>query len=193
MSKEKEERRYCPIELRNADGQPPRLAGYAAVFDSLSENLGGFREKIAPGAFDQVLNDDVRALVNHDPNLILGRTISGTLKISLDNRGLFYEIDVPDTAFARDLMQSVKRGDVSQSSFAFRVEDDRWDEDDDGRYIRTIKKVKRLYDVSPVTYSAYPDTDVATRAMQSYQQQQSNHVGVNARLSARAFLLQENM
>ena len=189
MSKEKEERRYCPIELRNADGQPPRLAGYAAVFDSLSENLGGFREKIAPGAFDQVLNDDVRALVNHDPNLILGRTISGTLKINLDNRGLFYEIDVPDTAFARDLMESVKRGDVSQSSFAFRVEDDRWDEDDDGRYIRTIKKVKRLYDVSPVTYPAYPDTDVATRSMQSYQQQQKEHVGVNARLSARAFLL----
>ena len=189
MSDKTQERRFCPVELRTAEGQTPKLAGYAALYNSLSENLGGFREQIAVGAFDNVLSDDVRALVNHDPTLILGRTVSGTLKISLDNRGLFYEINVPDTAFARDLMQSVKRGDVSQSSFAFRVEDDRWDEDDDGRYIRTIKKVKRLYDVSPVTYPAYPDTDVATRAMQSYQQQQRNHVGVNARLSARAFLL----
>ena len=159
------------IEEREGD-QLPRITGYAAVFDKLSENLGGFREKIAPGAFDNILGDDVRALFNHDANHVLGRTKSGTLAIGIDANGLTYSIDPPDTQSARDLMASMKRGDIDQSSFGFTVDDDDWVEDDDGRTIRTIKKVSRLYDVSPVTYPAYPDTSAATRSLDKFKESQ---------------------
>ena len=146
------------------------IKGSAAVFNSLSENLGGFREKIDPGAFDSVLADDVRGLINHDSNLVLGRTKSGTLKLSADGEALRYEIDPPNTSYANDLKESLKRGDIDQSSFAFIVDEDKWDEDDDGRVIRTIQKVKRLMDVSAVTYPAYPDTavSVAKRAYEDF-------------------------
>ena len=165
---ETRETRLGTLEVRSDDGEN-RLSGYAAVFDQLSENLGGFREQIAPGAFDPVMDNDVRALFNHEPHLILGRTLSGTLQLEIDATGLHYRIDPPDTQYARDLTESIKRGDVSQSSFAFRVEDDHWDEDDDERLIRTIKQFKRLYDISPVTYPAYSDTTVAARSLTDYQ------------------------
>lgn len=160
-----------------ADGEGKTLRGHAAVFDTLSENLGGFREKIAPGAFDDVLGDDVRALFNHDSNLILGRTTSKTLKIGIDADGLNYEVDIPDTQTGRDLTVSVGRGDIDQSSFAFTVDDDSWDEDEDGRVIRTIKKVGRLYDVSPVTYPAYPDASVGLRSMQAFIESKDQAAG----------------
>ncbi|MCW7552142.1 HK97 family phage prohead protease [Endozoicomonas gorgoniicola] len=166
--KENRESRLGTIELRDDDGEQ-RISGYAAMFNSLSENLGGFREQIAPGAFDQVMQDDVRALFNHEPHLILGRTTADTLQLSLDDTGLRYRIDPPDTQYARDLIKSIERGDVTQSSFAFWVEDDSWDEDKDGRVIRTVKKFRRLYDISPVTYPAYPDTSVAARSCQQYR------------------------
>ena len=162
------ETRIGTVELRDDDGES-RITGYAAIFNTLSENLGGFRELIRPGAFDSVLTNDVRALFNHDPSLILGRTTAGTLSLDSDGTGLRYRIEPPDTQAARDLIKSIQRGDVTQSSFAFRVDDDRWEEDDDGRLIRTIIAVKRLYDISPVTYPAYPDTTVASRAMDHFR------------------------
>lgn len=162
------ETRLGTIEVRDDDGER-RIAGYAAVFNQLSENLGGFREQIQPGAFDSVMGDDVRALFNHRAELILGRTTADTLQLETDGTGLHYRIDPPDTQYARDLLLSIERKDITQSSFAFRVEDDSWDEDDDGRLIRTIKKFRRLYDISPVTYPAYPDTTVAVRSMDDYQ------------------------
>ena len=164
------ETRLGTIEVRNDDGEN-RISGYAAVFNQLSENLGGFREQISRGAFDSVLDDDVRALFNHEPNLILGRTRANTLQLEIDATGLHYRIDPPDTQYARDLTESIKREDVTQSSFAFQVEDDHWEEDDDGRLIRTIKQFKRLYDISPVTYPAYPDTTVAARSMDIYKRE----------------------
>lgn len=156
---------------RRAEGDAPLIRGHAAVFNSMSENLGGFREIIAPGAFDGVLADDVRGLFNHDESLILGRTTAKTLRISVDAEGLVYEIDPPETQYARDLLVSLGRGDVTQSSFAFRIapDGDRWDENDDGVLVRTITRIGRLYDVSPVTYPAYPDTDSAKRALSEYQ------------------------
>ncbi|MEG3640671.1 HK97 family phage prohead protease [Magnetococcus sp. PR-3] len=170
MSKNLERRAFAfdlSVEERG-DGKK-MIRGHAAVFNKLSENLGGFREQIAPGAFDDVLNDDVRALINHDGNLILGRTVSGTLRINQDANGLSYELDPPDTQYARDLLVSLLRGDITQSSFAFTVDEEDWDEDGDGRVIRTIQKVKRLYDVSPVTYPAYPDATVGLRSMETWQ------------------------
>lgn len=163
------------IEIRKADGgdKPSQitLRGYAAKFDVMSENLGGFREQIAPGAFADVLKDDVRALFNHDANQVLGRTTAGTLRIAQDSTGLYYEVDLPDTQAARDLATSIERGDVSQSSFAFRVapNGDSWDENEDGVIVRTITKFARLYDVSPVTYPAYPDATIGTRSMEAWK------------------------
>jgi uncharacterized protein len=169
---EKESRSFKG-EVRAVKGEEKTVVrGYAAVYDSLSENLGGFREMIAPGAFDSVLEDDVRALLNHDSNKILGRNKAGTLRLGVDEKGLWYEYDSPDTSYARDLLVSLERGDVDQSSFQFTVEDDEWKEDEEQRYVRTIKKVRRLYDVSPVTYPAYPDATVALRSLENIKQAQ---------------------
>jgi HK97 family phage prohead protease len=163
------------LELRRgkpgAETKSMTIAGYAARFNVLSENLGGFREQIAPGAFADCLSDDVRALFNHDPNMILGRTTAGTCRISQDSQGLQYEVDLPDTQAARDLMVAIERGDISQSSFGFRIapSGDAWDENADGMLVRTITKMGRLYDVSPVTMPAYPDASVGTRSLQRWK------------------------
>ncbi len=169
MSKE---RRNFPIsEIRietREDGQ--EVVGHASVFNSLSEDLGGFREMIAPDAFSDVLNDDVRALFNHDPNMILARTKSGTLRLSVTEKGLEYRFDAPDTTAGRDLLVSLKRGDIDQSSFGFRVADDVW-EKRDGEVVRVITKFERLFDVSPVVFPAYPDTDVAKREYRDFMEE----------------------
>ncbi|BDM64546.1 prohead protease [Shewanella sp. NFH-SH190041] len=162
---------YCTGEVRmetREENQAPVIIGYAAKFDTRSNNLGGFVEVIAKGAFDDVLEDDVRALFNHDRNFVLGRVPAGTLKLSVDNVGLRYEITPPDTQTVRDLvLEPLKRGDITQSSFAFRLPSDgyRWDEGDDGVYVRTITRVSKLLDVSPVTYPAYNDTEASARAL----------------------------
>ena len=121
------------------------------------------------------MDNDVRAFFNHDPNHLLARTSSGTLKLSVDEKGLKYEFSVPDTSSGRDLLVSMDRGDITQSSFAFTVEDDSWEERD-GIDIRTINKVKRLYDVSPVSIPAYPDANdlsVAQRSLAINKEQQT--------------------
>ena len=142
-----------------------RFSGYAAVFDTWSGDLGGFREKIDRGAFKKTLSDgdDVRALFNHDPNYVLGRTKAGTLTLSEDERGLKFEIDAPDIAWARDLHKSVERGDISQCSFSFMIEDEEWATNGKDLDERTIKGAK-LYDVSIVTYPAYEATNVQARS-----------------------------
>ncbi|MCK9994065.1 MAG: uncharacterized protein Dbin4_02585 [Alphaproteobacteria bacterium] len=156
------------LELRAAgDDAPPVIFGYAAVFNQLSEDLGGFRERIAPGAFTKALGDDVRALFNHDPNIVLGRTRAKTLRISEDQKGLAIEIDPPDTPAAASLIESLRRGDISQMSFGFQTVEDQWDLID-GAMIRTLLDV-RLFDVSPVTYPAYPQTEAALRSLDEFR------------------------
>ena len=159
------ERRLVPlrhVETRDGDEGGFELRGYAAVFDKLSEDLGGFREVIKRGAFKPPLKngDDVRLLVNHNPDLLLARTASGTLKLDEDPTGLRVSADIADTQAGRDLRVLVDRGDMSQMSFAFRVLEDEWDVDEDDNLTRTITKVRELFDVSPVTYPAYPDTSL---------------------------------
>ena len=160
------------LELR-MDGDKPTVVGYGAVFNSMSNDLGGFREFIAPNAFEGRLEDDVRFLINHDANLILARTTNGTLRLSVDEKGLRYEADMPNTSTARDLMELLKNGTISQSSFAFTVEEDSW-EVKDGMNIRTIDKVSQLYDVSSVTYPAYnsASSSVALRSMKEWQEKE---------------------
>lgn len=163
------ERRYYSTEFEaRAVGDGFTIAGHAAVFNRLSQDLGGFVERIAPGAFRKTIGEaDVRALFNHDASLILGRSKSGTLYLEEDERGLAYEVKIPDTSYGRDLMVSIERGDITQSSFGFRVIDDMWDRTDDGYPLRTLREVSlHNGDVSPVTYPAYLDTEVAARAVE---------------------------
>jgi HK97 family phage prohead protease len=171
------ERRFLSVkvELRAAaEGKPAMVAGYAAVYGSPSNTLrssrGDFVEVIEPGFFDSVLNDDVRALFNHDDNFVLARSNAGkgTLRIFSDERGLAYEFEAPDTTAGRDLSVSLTRGDIDQSSFAFSIKQDgdKWDRRSDGVLVRTLRAggCARLHDVSPVTYPAYPDTEVCARS-----------------------------
>jgi HK97 family phage prohead protease len=165
--------RRCAIELRAAgDIKSPRLAGYAAVFNSESPDLGGFSEKIAPGAFARTLRSnslDPLALVQHVPHLVLGRRSAGTLKLSEDQRGLAFEVVLPETTTARDLMVSVARGDIRGASFAFSVPEggDRW-EVQGSRALRTLLDVD-LHEITITPTPAYQDTSVALRALKARQ------------------------
>lgn len=170
------ERRFFAsgIEGRSSDGGAKIFRGYAAKFNSLSEDLGGFRERIAPGFFDKVLGKDVRILKNHDPHYLLARTVSGTAKIGVDQTGLWYEYTDPNTTYSKDLAISIERGDLTQSSFAFNLDyanntADKWEKGSDGVWIRTLLEASDLYDCSPVTYPAYSDTTVAGRAFKKLQ------------------------
>jgi len=162
-----QERRVFPIELRAKDDGSNTIFGYASVFDQWSEDLGGFKERVRPGAFTKTIEEsDVRALFNHDPNYVLGRNKAGTLKLEEDKKGLAIEVDPPDTQWARDLTTSIKRGDITQMSFGFQTVKDEWDNEDKSAVTRDLVEV-RLYDVSPVTYPAYPQTTVAVRDLVS--------------------------
>lgn len=180
-------------EQENAKG---RIRGHAAVFNSLSEPLnagnGQFRERIMPGAFaDALQRDDVRALINHKGELILGRMQAGTLRVHEDGVGLAVEIDPPETQYARDLVESIRRGDITQMSFGFSVtkEGQAWERGSDGVAVRTIKSVSRLLDVSVVTFPAYPQTDVAVRSLEEFQRAEAEAVtGCRTRLRMRLAL-----
>ena len=148
------------VEQRAYDGELKALEGsrtvegYASVFNSMSEDLGGFREIILPGAFSEVLDNDVRALYNHDSNYLLARTASGTLELKEDDKGLYYRFEMPNTTYGNDMLELFRRGDLSQSSFGFTVEKDSW-KLENGQHVRYIERVGSLFDVSPVVYPAY--------------------------------------
>ena len=154
-----------------ADKEARTITGYAALFGSPSEDLGGFTERMGKNCFEGRLQDDVRVLFNHDNNLVLGRTISGTATLEVDEKGLRYTCQLPDTSYARDLIELMDRGDVTQSSFAFTIEDESWEERD-GALIRTVNKVARLYDVSPVTYPAYQNSTAGLRTSAPIEMEQ---------------------
>lgn len=165
----REFRMWKATELRASD-DGKMIAGYAAVFNVLSDDVGWFREMVMPGAFTRCLasDPDVRALFNHDSNIVLGRTRSGTLRLSEDTRGLKFDCDMPETSMGQDILKMIKRGDVSQCSFGFMVNEQNWREekDDKGDFqvTRELTDVE-LFDVSPVTYPAYPQTSVSLRAL----------------------------
>jgi HK97 family phage prohead protease len=169
-----EKRYFSEIRIVEADGKPV-ISGYAAVFDKLSEDMGGWREKIAKGAFTKTLasDDDIRALIDHDSSLILGRKKANTLSLREDDKGLFVEIVPPDTTVGRDILVSIRRGDITGMSFGFNTISDSWNMEN-GVNIRTLTETK-LFDVSPVTYPAYPDTSVAVRSMEQWLKQSGNY------------------
>jgi len=136
------------------------ISGYAAVFNKWSYDLGGYREMILPGSIDLSIDPDIVACWNHSPNTLLGRMSSGTLEIKLDGHGLYYEISPGSTAATRNIIELINRGDIRESSFAMTLDRDKWlpPTRPDGPYRRKIIKVKKIYDVSPVTYPSYPQT-----------------------------------
>lgn len=147
------------------------IRGYAAVFDKNSVVISGsFIEKIERNAFDDVLNSDFVALFNHDQNQILARN-KVTLRTGVDEKGLWYEFEAPNTTAGNDLLENIRLGNVQKSSFAFTVKEQRWEPPQGERKVslRSIKKIDQLFDVSPVTYPAYPDTSVAQRSFEQIE------------------------
>jgi HK97 family phage prohead protease len=162
------ERRFTsvPVEIRATEERT--IGGYAAKFvPAVSQNLGGFKEEIAPGAFNRSASQgwpDVQARYNHEDSMLLGTTGGKSLRLAVDNVGLTYEVDMLDDAISQRIYKLVKRGDVRQSSFAFVVDDDDWNPDDTGFPLRTLLQV-RLVDVAPVNTPAYLDTTVGLRSL----------------------------
>ncbi len=156
------------VELRAGTSGLGVLAGYAAVFNRHSQNLGGFVEQVDPAAFTKSLADGlpVMARGNHSDAMLLGTTWAGTLRLSVDGTGLLYEVDLPDTSAGRDFRALAERGDVKWSSFAFRTIEDEWGVTEQGFPLRTLRAVQ-LVDVAPVNSPAYLDTSVAARSLEA--------------------------
>jgi HK97 family phage prohead protease len=163
------------VKTRGAGGGM-KFKGYAARYSSQSNDLGGFREVLAPGAFDKVLSrrskPDVVLTYNHNPDLLLARTSSGTLTLASDEKGLRFSADAPDTQLAKDLSTLIRRGDLTGASFAFTVSPsaESWTTDERGQAIRTIREVSELYDVSIVATPAYSAASVGVRALDRWKQ-----------------------
>ena len=172
------ERRSFDIEFREAESR--KVEGYASVFNSRSKDLGGFTEIIDPAAFNGVIErSDVLALLNHDQDrgvLARSRKGVGSLALTVDERGLHYSFDAPNTALGNELVEGLKRGDISTSSFAFTVAGEKWTKEEDGRYLRTITQIDKLYDVSPVYNEAYEDTSVALRSLEAARAEEQEEV-----------------
>ena len=176
---EKNQKNNIEIEVRSIvsdlairqqeDGKPSRvITGYASKFDSWSEPIyGWFVEKIARGAFEKTDMSDVIMVFNHDISGVLARTTSGTRTLTVDEVGLRFEFDSPETTLGNDMLELVRRGDISKCSFKFVVETDEWRYADDKNKLeydeRTVKSIAKLYDVSLVTYPAYKDTEASVR------------------------------
>ena len=167
-------------ELRYIDNSEIRAAadsrevdGYALLFNTLSRDLGGFREKIDPEAIEGVIEaSDVMAVLNHDNSrgiLARSRFGKGSLALTADEKGLRYVFAAPKTALGDECLEYLRRGDITQSSFAFMVKEDSWEKQSDGSYIRTIKKFDRLFDVSPVFEPAYFGTEVKCRSFEEFK------------------------
>lgn len=150
--------------IKAVDDEQMIVEGYALRFNTLSNDLGGFVETISPEALKEADLSDVRCLIDHDSSKVLGRTVSETLELNVDDEGLYFRCQLPDTTYANNLYTSIKRKDINQCSFGFILDEDGDSfekRDSDGLFKRTIRKIKSLFDVSIVTYPAYNDTDVA--------------------------------
>lgn len=152
------EQRTIDVDVESLDARGRTLHGYAAVYGVESADLGGFRERIAPGAFAGVLGADVRCLLNHDASQVLGRTRSGTLRLHDEQRGLRFEADLPDSPLGENVREAVRRGDIDGASFRFKVGQESWEGE-----TRTVETIAELHDVTVATYGAYPDASVELR------------------------------
>lgn len=193
MSKDIETRYFSgPVEIRKGDDGKTRLGGYALKYNKLSQNLGGFVERLAPGAVTKTLRDggDVLCRYQHDDLYLLGRTSSETLRLTPNDEGLDYEVDMPNTSYANDLMELAGRGDVRHSSFAFRTLEDEWGFTEQGFPLRTLLQIQ-LVDVAPVVTPAYLDTTSGLRSLAETRNLDLGAVQAAAASNALADLLVE--
>ena len=173
-------------ELRALEDDSRLVEGYAVVFNSESNDLGGFKEIIDARALDGVVEkSDILCLLNHNEDKgILARSKygQGSLALEIDGRGLKYLFEAPKTALGDELLEGIKRGDISTSSFAFTVGNDNWEKRDDGSYLRTITSIKELFDVSPVYRAAYDATSVKadTRGLDAIKQKEQEQLELDA-------------
>lgn len=178
------------VTLRQADDKKERITGHAAVFNTIGTS-GYFREMVAPGAFTKTIEkDDVRALFNHNPDYVLGRNVAGTLQMYEDDKGLYIDIDPPDTQFANDLKVSIKRGDITQMSFGFEILAEERMKGEAGETDLYVLREVKLWDVSPVTYPFYKETDVTVHSRQAQsivKRQDGLPIGVRLKLLRREF------
>lgn len=158
------EKRTIGLEFREVGDNDRTIEGRAIVFNSLSQDLGGFKEKISPDAVSRELidNSDIFMLYNHDRSkgfLARSKYGKGTLSTEIRDDGVYFKFEAPNTELANEVMEHMKRGDIDQCSFAFTVEDDTWERQEDDSYIRTINSISRLYDFSIVDTPAYLNTE----------------------------------
>ena len=176
------------VEIREVEGGQRVLTGYAVKWEMKSVPMGyfqRFKEQFKRGAFTESLtNDDQKALWSHDTSKVLGRTKNGTLRLFEDDLGLRFELDLPDTTLGDDAYKSIKRGDVDGVSFGFSMLKQEWDEADPDNVVRTVTKAK-LLEISPVAFPAYPDSQVAARSHDPYQE----HMELKGRQERRQRLL----
>ncbi|MCP4607542.1 MAG: HK97 family phage prohead protease [Planctomycetes bacterium] len=177
------------VRINTEENEPQKIVGYSALFDNLSENLGGFVEKISPGAFRKALKtSDVRALFNHDSNIIVGRT-GVNLSLKEDKTGLLMELSEVDTPNFRSVAADINSGLVTGQSFSFTVQADEWKRSEKHGEVRTITEIGELFDVGPVVYPAYSDTSAAIRSLDAYKQD----LVTKASISATAYRRQEDL
>ncbi|PTI10753.1 HK97 family phage prohead protease [Staphylococcus xylosus] len=166
--------------IKAVDNEKMIVEGYALRFNTLSNDLGGFVETISPQALKDTDLSDVRCLIDHDSSKVLGRTTSKTLDLKVDDEGLYFRCQLPDTSYSRDLYENIRVGNINQCSFGFILDDDgdTIEKRDDGLFKRTLNKIRSLFDVSVVTYPAYNDTDVATalRSIEAVKEQEKEEI-----------------
>ena len=183
----KKEIRNTGYQVTIGEEESRKVEGYALVFDAQSDGLW-FEETIERGALDGVLaKSDVFALLNHDQDrgvLARSKNGAGSLTLQVDTKGLRYEFDAPKTALGDELLENIRRGEVDQSSFAFTVDKDTWERKDDGTWKRTIHKIGKLYDVSPVYNAAYSATTVNTRGKDDIEAEERKKQEAEAEMSA---------
>jgi len=180
------------VELRADESGTKTLVGFAAVFNSPTDIGGYFTEQIAPGAFAETIKGDVRCLFNHESGNVLGRTKSGTLRLWEDERGLRFEVDLPDTVLGKDVGTLVSRGDISGCSFDFRALKQSWDDTVDPPK-RTLEKVE-ISEVSIVTFPAYTDTTVGVRSLDQWRsgsRSQQNAVAAARRVAGKRAAMEQ--
>ncbi|WP_204205872.1 HK97 family phage prohead protease [Mammaliicoccus sciuri] len=162
--------------IKAVDDEKMIVEGYALRFNTLSNDLGGFVETISPEALKEADLSDVRCLIDHDSSKVLGRTTSETLELKVDDEGLYFRTQLPNTTYAKDLYENIRLGNINQCSFGFILDEngDEFEKREDGLFKRTLRKIKSLFDVSIVTYPAYNDTDVspALRSIKQIKEQE---------------------
>nr|WP_089652456.1 HK97 family phage prohead protease [Halobacillus aidingensis] len=172
------------VEVREKDDGTKTVSGYAVKWEKKSEVLGffrRFREQFKKGAFaDSLKNDDQRFLWSHDVSQVLGRTKNKTLRLTEDNVGLRFELDLPNTTLGKDTYESIKRGDVDGVSFGFRMKKQEWDESDEDNIVRTISEA-RLFEVSAVAFPAYPDSEVSARGHDPVKERMEKSAAIEKR------------